>query len=179
MVMALTAARAATATLPVASEKKSASGSFLPAMSRNSPRCRPAKSCRSWPVQLLRRSLRLRVRAQLLPCAPRPRPGPLAWPSQTTTGTAHRATAQGGRAELGLELGHHLPAHHRARCVAVPLSDARRLEPEGCGLGCRRSRGSSHRSGSSEQGFPVRAVLLRRRLRLQQRPPPAVDPACR
>jgi putative transposase len=39
------------------------------------------------------------------------------------------------------------------------------------GLGCRRARGSSHRTGSGEQGLPTRAD--------QQRPPSAADPPCR
>lgn len=47
--MALTAARAATTTWPIASAKKNTSGSCSPATSTNSPRCRLAKSCRSWP----------------------------------------------------------------------------------------------------------------------------------
>ena len=43
-----------------------------------------------------------------------------------------------GRAKPGLELGHHLSAHHGAGCVAVPLPGSRCVEPQGGGLGCRR-----------------------------------------
>ena len=43
-----------------------------------------------------------------------------------------------GRAKPGLELGHHLSAHHGAGCVAVPLPGGRCVEPQGGGLGCRR-----------------------------------------
>lgn len=50
-VMALTAARGTTATSPIASTKKSANGSWSPAISRNSLRCHPDRSCRSWGIE--------------------------------------------------------------------------------------------------------------------------------
>ena len=62
----------------------------------------------------------------------------------------------------------HLPAHHLARDLAVPLSGDRRPEPQGRGLGCRRARRSRYRSGTGEQGLPERAD--------QQEAPPTSDP---
>jgi hypothetical protein len=54
-----------------------------------------------------------------------------------STGQSSASTAcctpLGGRTEAGVELGHHLTAHHRARCVALPVSGARRLEPQSGG----------------------------------------------
>jgi hypothetical protein len=52
--------------------------------------------------------------------------------------------------ERGVELGHHLPPHHRARDLAVPLSGDRRLETQGGALGCRRTRRPRHCGGSGE-----------------------------
>jgi hypothetical protein len=54
-----------------------------------------------------------------------------------STGQSSASTAcctpLGGRTEAGVELGYHLTAHHRARCVALPVSGARRLEPQSGG----------------------------------------------
>ena len=66
---------------------------------------------------------------------------PTARSSTATTGTQSCAKAQGRRSESGVELGHHLSAHHQHRAwdLAVPLSGDRRLEPQDRGLGCRRA----------------------------------------
>ena len=58
---------------------------------------------------------------------------------QATTGAQTSSTPAGCRSESGVELGHHLLAHHRAWDLAVPLAGDRRLEPQGGGLGCRRA----------------------------------------
>ena len=71
---------------------------------------------------------------------PPPREGPAA------AGTALGAASQGGWPQPGVELGHHLPADHGARCVALPLSGGRRLEPQSGGLGCGRGGVGSDRS---------------------------------
>jgi hypothetical protein len=44
-----------------------------------------------------------------------------------------------------------LPAHEHPWRLALPQSVDRRLEPQGGGLGCRRTRGRSHCSGSSDR----------------------------
>jgi len=54
-----------------------------------------------------------------------------------TTGAQTRATPKGRLTQRGVELGHHLSPHHRARDLALPLPCDRRLDPQGRGLGCR------------------------------------------
>jgi hypothetical protein len=52
------------------------------------------------------------------------------WTGQATTGAAPCATAVGRWAKSGVELGHHLSAHHCARGKAVPLPGDRHLDPK-------------------------------------------------
>ena len=137
-VMASTSAKAATAMLRTVSAKKNANGSCSPARARiRRATTRPDRAFArgSWPVQLLRRRLRLRLRAQLLPGAPRPRASPSAGTSPATTGAQTGSKPAGLRSESGVELGHHLPAHNRSRDLAVSLPGDRRLEPQSGGLG--------------------------------------------
>jgi hypothetical protein len=47
----------------------------------------------------------------------------------TTAATENSAAPAGRRPKPAVELGHHLPAHHCSRCVALPLPGDRRLEP--------------------------------------------------
>lgn len=47
-------------------------------------------------------------------------------------------------------MGHQLSPQHRLRGLTVPLRGDGRLDPKGGGMGCRRARGSSHRSGADE-----------------------------
>ena len=49
---------------------------------------------------------------------------------QAPSGAALSAAPQSRWPEPGVELGHQLPAHHSAGCVAVPLSGGRCLEPQ-------------------------------------------------
>jgi hypothetical protein len=51
--------------------------------------------------------------------------------------SAGRFNACEQMAESVLELGHHPHAHHRARCVALPLSGDQRVGPQGGGVDCR------------------------------------------
>ena len=74
-----------------------------------------------------------------------------------TAGAEATATAQGDRSGPGLELGHHLPPHQRQGRMAVPLSGDRSVELKGGDLGCRRTRGRSHCSGSVEPDLHPRA----------------------
>jgi transposase InsO family protein len=113
---------------------RSANGFCSPATSPNSRRCRLGRSClcwRSWPVH--------RLRAQLLPGAPRTRAGPSAGTSPATPGSAPCTEAACIGAESGVELGHHLSADQRPGRLVLPLSGDRRLEPQGRRLGCRRT----------------------------------------
>jgi transposase InsO family protein len=80
-----------------------------------------------------------RLSEQLLPGALRSRAGAPARSCPTTTGAKASARAQSVRPKPGVELGHHLPAHHRAWRLVVLLSGDRRLVPQGGGLGLRRT----------------------------------------
>jgi hypothetical protein len=85
-------------------------------------------------------------------------------------GSESSSRLRGLRSEAGLGLGHHLPAHHLARDLAVPLPGDRCLEPQVGGLGLSRAGRPSHRSRFGQQGLPQRAD--------QQAAQAAVDPAC-
>ena len=54
---------------------------------------------------------------------------PIAVAGPGTTGAQSSSTPAGRRSESGVELGHHLSPHHRARDLGVPLPGDRRLEP--------------------------------------------------
>jgi hypothetical protein len=95
---------------------------------RNATRADRASDCRS--------RAEYRIRQQLLPGAPLRWTGAATGSSTATTGTKNGAKAQGRRSEPGLELGHHLSAHHRSWDLAVPLPGKRRQEPKGSDLGC-------------------------------------------
>ena len=71
-----------------------------------------------------------RFSTQLLPGVACPRQGSPSGSFTATTGTAPRSTAQGRWSKPGVESGHNLPAYHRARDLAVPLSGDRPLEPQ-------------------------------------------------
>lgn len=94
-------------------------------------------ACGSWPVQLFRRRLILRLRAHLLSGAPYIWASLSAGPSRVTTGAQTGSTPAICWPEPGVELGHYLSPHHRPRDLAQPLSSDGRVESQSGGLGCR------------------------------------------
>jgi hypothetical protein len=150
--MASIAAREATATSPIASARWNESASCSPVKSLNLRRCHRARSCRFWPiVASISGQGGASTGCCMLIAMPPARSG------TATTGTKTSAKAQVDRPKPGVELGHHLPAHQRQGCVAVPLPGDRRLEPQCGGLGYRRTLRRSHLSGSGHKGLHPRA----------------------
>jgi len=89
---------------------------------------------------------------------------------QTTKGAAASAKAQSDRPQPDVELGHHLPTHHHARDLVVPLPGDPFLESRGRRMGCRRAGSPCDRCRSGKQSLTARED--------QQGPKASVDPPC-